>query len=625
MLNVETKSPDHADIHTNVEGCQEEQEKKMHEANDVKNSSEPTGTKTDESQKCKVPIEYICKTDGLFKKDDFEQRISNFTLEITAEKIIVDEDDVIERHLDIDIKIGKTRTPFTIPTAEFANSCLMKRIYEAVGANAILIGSEKDLRIGTQSHLPKTLPLKTVSKSIGLTSEGNFLYPGMLITPEGINAPQDIEVDLSGGNFSKRIGFIMPDSSRMVRLAKHLVKDFLKLKSRKVMYPLMGHICLAPFASSIVKYMGKQKVAMHITGPSGCGKTFITNLATFFYGMFDNSCLSWTSTDNAIEVEGYHFRDTLMVIDDFKLATVDQKKFVRIVQNYANSQGRSRLNPSMKLLKTPYIRGLLLSTGEDFVLDVESVSGRTILIDVEPDQNSPAGMNCLKKRDEYSMFMPGLIFMIISDPKWIENFIGLMNEKTRVLHHLTSELSNGLRIASNWALNALGFEIFITYLKGIKSISAEVCESMRQEYTIIVEEHIKDQVFKLSQQSPVEVFSRVIGQKIATGSVNILDLFDKGSKRSSGKIIGKILTNGNVCIFPDPLMEVLTSHFRSIGQRIPFSKETLKNTLVRNGWINRHVSGRITGQARLSGHRFQAWQINPEVFMKNIIIDIEEK
>ena len=87
----------------------------------------------------------------------------------------------------------------------------------------------------------------------------------------------------------------------------------------------------------------------------------------------------------------------------------------------------------------------------------KSVSGRTILLEVDPEQNSAAGMSCMNRRNEYRMFLPALIEWLISDPTWKETFKRFIDERTEVFHKKASGISNGLRIVSNWALNALGF------------------------------------------------------------------------------------------------------------------------------------------------------------------------
>lgn len=120
----------------------------------------------------------------------------------------------------------------------------------------------------------------------------------------------------------------------------------------------------------------------------------------------------------------------------------------RILQNHADGHGRARLRSNARISEPRYIRGLLLSTGEDFVSDVESITGRTILLRVEPEKNLQAGSRCWQNRSVYSMFLPGLIQMVLSKADWKQYCRQFVDEKIQALSSETLGLSNGLRIAS---------------------------------------------------------------------------------------------------------------------------------------------------------------------------------
>lgn len=589
----------------------------MKNSNDKNVEHEDMQTESDSVGNENVPVTtYKTDENGLYKMTDTgDIRIANFHLEICSQKVKIDEGIALDRYLDLALNIKDQTIDFTVSVDDFSNGNLMNRIYDAAGSAPILYGSVKDLRIGTQELSPKDIPIKTISTSTGHTPEGNFLYPGMLITPEGINTEPDIEVDLTGGNLSRNIGFLNYHRPKIPNLAKHLLDDFLALKNHVTMYPLIGHIVLSPFCSWIASESGKQKPALHLSGPSGGGKTFLASLAASFTGQFEGNVLSWTSTANSIEMEGHNFRDTLFVVDDYKAGIVEQSKITRVIQNHANNHGRSRLNSKSELMKAPYIRGLLLSTGEDFISGVESVSGRTILLEVDPEQNSAAGMSCMNRRNEYRMFLPALIEWLISDPTWKETFKRFIDERTEVFHKKASGISNGLRIVSNWALNALGFDLFIRFIRVVGIIDEANRKVLLAEYYKIVLNHLAEHALKLQSQNPVEAFFSIIGQKIATGAVVISDLMDITAVRSSGKLIGKVKTTSNlVCIFPDIAIEHIVRHYRAIGQRASFTKDTLKDALVREGLIVRPATGRVTTQVRLSGDRLQAWQFNADEF-----------
>jgi hypothetical protein len=447
---------------------------------------------------------------------------------------------------------------------------------------------------------------------MGFNDQGIYLAPGMLISAEGINGSPEIDVDLSEGNFSKNLGFLPADQDRVKDLVRHLHDRFLELKAPSVTYPLIGQIVLAALASQIGK-IGKQKPVMHLQGPSGGGKTFLGNLASSFFGTFEDRPLPWTSTANAIESEGFFFRDALFFIDDFKTAIIDPKKVTRIIQNSANSQGRARLSSGGGYKLTPMrgVRGLILSTGEDFISDVESVVGRTLLINVEPRQNMEAGTACWHRRGDYRTFIPGLLQWLLSQDDWFEHFEKRVIEGIESMRGYVANLSNGTRVASNWALNSYGFELFVRYSQHLGVIDDQRGQDLLDEYRQIVADHITAHADRLMLQDPVEIFFQVLSQKFATSAVRVKDLYDQ----NSGRLIGKTRDKGNiVCLFPDPTLEIIYRHFRSVGQRLPFTRETLRDDLDRENLIIRSGPGRVTHQVRMDGSRLQAWQFDANQF-----------
>jgi hypothetical protein len=542
--------------------------------------------------------------------------VANFHLAIEKQIIIEDEGEMKERHLQILLKMGdKREIPFTISSNEFLTHKLEQKIFETAGSSAIIYRSIRDLQVGTQELSGKVL--EEVTRSHGLTHDGNYLSNGFIITPTGIRKA-DLRVDLSGGDFSKQLSFLYPDDPKQVQvIGKHLLNDFLELKTHDVTFPLIAHISLAPFTSEIHRLFKKEKVALHLQGPSGGGKTFLGILGMMLFGDFQERIPSWGSTPNSLEVEGHYFRDALFLIDDYKAGLVPSHTVVRIFQNYSGSHGRSRLNPNSTAQKAPFIRGLLLSTGEDFVTGVESVTGRTIRIKVEPEKNIKAGDRCKKYSGLYRMFTPGLIHSVISEADWKGRAKALVDEKTESIHKETQDLSNGLRIASNWSLNALGLEFFTEYLVQLGVIDKERKKKMAGEYMEIVHKHLTDQRATLLGESPVEVFFQVIGQKIEAGNIFIRGL---NPKQTKGRVIGEV-KDQSVLVFPDIALELLSGHFRAVDQRLPFGRNSLRDALVQEGLIRGPKAGRWSKQFRGEDReRHNGWDFEREAFKKRIAI-----
>jgi len=554
---------------------------------------------------------YEVQNGNLYKVVDSKQtQVANFFMEIVAQHIRMDEGVIVRRDFQVKLQLKGKAVTAMVPSEDFCCHRLVNCIVEHAGSDAIIYGTHNDLRIAAQEM--SAAPVKTITTSMGFDEQGSYLAPGMRISNDGIDQSPEIDVDLSEGNFSRHLGFLSPDDDAMKHLVHHLHADFLQLKRRSVTYTLIGHIVLAALSSQIGR-IGKQKPVMHLQGPSGGGKTFLGNLASSFYGAFDDRPLPWTSTANAIESEGFMFRDALMFIDDFKTAIVDSNKIIRIIQNSANSQGRARLSSGAGYRLTPMrgVRGLILSTGEDFISDVESVVGRTLLINVEPDQNQEAGAICWRRRGEYRMLIPGLLQWLLSQDDWFGDFEDRVAETIEGLRESVSDLSNGTRVTSNWALNAFGFELFVRFSRHLGITDDQRSQDLLNEYQEIMADHITAHADRLMLQDPVEVFFQVLSQKIAIGAVQVKDLSDQ----NSGRLIGKIRDNGNIaCLFPDPTLEVIYKHFRSVGKRLPFTKENLRDALDRENLIIRSGPGRVTHQIRMNGSRLQAWQFDANQF-----------
>lgn len=540
--------------------------------------------------------------------------IANFYLRIVSRSVIIDEEVIIDQLLDLEIHFRSDIKSIRVRSNEFQSGNFMPKIWAEVGPRAILYGSRKDLVVATQEISDDVLERRVLTCG-GFYADGCFYGPGLRITPAGIFRFENRDVDLSGGIFSRHIGFSHSNATDISSVANHIYQDFLNLKGHDVTYPLMGHICLAPFSSFISEEMGRKKSALHLEGPSGGGKTMLASLAMSFFGDFQDHFMPWTSTANAIEREGYFFRDSLFLVDDLKASIVASETVIRILQNYVDGHGRARMSSNAKLQDPSYIRGLLLSTGEDFVDDIESIKGRTIILNVEPQKNTEAGMRCLENRRLYRSFMPGLIQEVISGPAWKEEFQAIVNDKINEFHQLTSDLPNGLRISSNWALNYLGFYIFAKYINNIGIIDDSEVDALLAEYMEIAARHIQCQTEELVQDDPVTILFRILQQKLQAGQVSVLNL--SGTTSGRGRVVGIAQeAQGVVHLHPDLVMEMLGAHFRMV----PFSKKALTKALARQGFIVLSETGRWTRQVRDQiGERTRSnvWEMELNRFKEN--------
>lgn len=551
---------------------------------------------------------------SLEKEKKEKDAIANFDLTIQKQIVVEDSGEIRERRLELAIKMrdDNREIPFTIPCDQFHTRRLQTKILEVAGPSAIIYGSVKELAIDAQEKSGK-VP-EVIMQSQGLAPDGNYFSEGMKITPSRITESKDIHVDLGDGTFSRHLCFLASDPKNVKEIGKHIVADLLELKDHRVTFPFMGHVSLAPIASEIPSF-GKEKPILHLEGPSGGGKTFEASLGMSFHGDFGDHVPSWTSTPNSLEVEGYWFKDSLFLIDDLKPGFTPQESVVRILQGYSGERGRSRLNSNSTQRKTFFIRGLLVTTGEGFIGDIESVTGRTICLKVEPEKNVKAGERCKKFSGLYRSFTPGLIHSVISKADWKQRAKEFVDKKTSALSKKTRELSNGLRASSSWALNALGFEFFTTYLVELRVITQKKKEKMMMEHLEIARSHLSEQMEKLRGENPAAIFFRILAQKLKAGAISVEELEGMGSK---GRSIGQVKDNA-VLIFPDIALEVLAGHFHALEERMPFNRNSLRDALAQDGVLHQPKEGRWTKQVRDDkGTRHNAWKFELETFKKRI-------
>jgi hypothetical protein len=81
-----------------------------------------------------------------------------------------------------------------------------------------------------------------------------------------------------------------------------------------------------------------------------------------------------------------------------------------------------------------------------------------------------------------------------------------------------------------------------------------------------------------------------------------------------GKVIGEAKAK-EVMLFPDATMEILFDHYRAVGQHLPFSKNSLRDALARDGLISQSEQGRYSVQFRgHDGLRHQGWSFDRRPF-----------
>jgi hypothetical protein len=468
-----------------------------------------------------VEEEDVAEGPGLYRRTpDGLDRMTNFTLLIGREVKVHDEYEprtVFEGTLRLE---GRDH-PFAIPTADYPDGRkLLGAVYDACGPRARVACDPAHLRdaIGAVSD-PQRVEVTT---GFGWTGDATaFLAPGGVVDAGGFRPYRDgeVRVDLSGEPCARHLALRGLDPADLDRVRRHLVDDFLALHDRQVTYPLLGAIGLAP----LYRFLdGLNRFALWMTGDTGAGKSFACRLAQNFFGDFpvgDGSRVgSWTSTAFSLQRQGYFFKDAMFLIDDYKPDLVKQRDVVMLLQNYADTSARGRLNRDSKG-KTPLpIRGLLVATGEDVPEHSASALARSVIVRFPRRPNDLVrGRRCLEYRDLYRGVMADYLRRAITLGRPAAFAARLSDYQQRYYRGLGG-CDNGLRIASNLAQLAAGFHEFAEYL-------ADVWPAAEAETGVFADEilmGLRDRMAgAVRAQAGSEIFLKELRHLLAFGVVRV--------------------------------------------------------------------------------------------------------
>lgn len=99
---------------------------------------------------------------------------------------------------------------------------------------------------------------------------------------------------------------------------------------------------------------------------------------------------NWNSTANALTGAIFHYRDLLVLVDDYKPVNTDHRTVAQTLHNYAEGRGRGRMRADLKMQRALPPRGLMLATGEDTPQGDLGLAGRMLAMhlregSVDPD------------------------------------------------------------------------------------------------------------------------------------------------------------------------------------------------------------------------------------------------
>jgi hypothetical protein len=473
-------------------------------------------------------------TSGIYDHNA-ERFITNFSVAVVEDLEILDDGEGSRRFV-LDLEIFGDTKRLEIKAEDFARDDRLRgALYAAAGAAADFEGGAMGTVRSAVSQLgrrDRVIPRRWRTRDFGWTPDGDaFLTPGGRVTAGGfipVGPDADLDVDLGAEEYARHLRLRPLEASELTRVKRHIVEDLLRLQDRKVTYSLLGSAAAAlfhPFRGD-----GGGRYALWLQGLTGAGKSFVAQLFLNLFGDFRvgaGRVASWSGTANFLQRQGYYFKDSLYLIDDFKPGAVRQQDALRVLQNYADGTGRGRLKEDSSTMITRPIRGLLVATGEDVVEHAASSAARSIVVPVsQGPKDVPRGMRCLTEMANYPGVTADFVRWLLAEERtagipagvkaWRDFYYGGVQDR-----------QNGLRIAANFAVLAAGFCEFAHFL-------ADVWPNWQDEVLRFTTEDLvelrDDMLEEVQEQQDSVVFLSVLADLFAHKAVTVFEPVDRARR-----------------------------------------------------------------------------------------------
>jgi hypothetical protein len=476
------------------------------------------------------PTEYLAVDDdedperrGLYRLTPYgPHQLSNFCMFIERDTVIRDGPE--ERHtFEGLIRLHGKVAKFSIGSEVFAsNEQLRAAIFAAAGPKATILGKVDALRVAI-SRVSAPVA-QTVTTDFGWNELAvAYLVPGGRIDAAGFHPAGEsdaVRVDLSDEEGARWLGMTPLVPAELIEVKQHIVADLMRLHELPVMYTLVAAVALAV----LDRFSGStQRLAVWLKGLTGAGKSFAAKLAMNFFGDFDlrdgTRFANWGSTAFYIQRQGYFYKDSLYIIDDYKPEVIAQRDAIFILQNYGDGTGRGRLRKDATTNITRPIRGLLLSTGEDLPETTASALARTVIVAVpHAEKDLARGARCLAECHRYRAVTADFIRWLLAEGR-TQQFAARVKQHGAAYYQRIAGQQNDARIASNFARLAAAFAEFARYLGDAWPTWQH--EAQRFAGTILVRALDEMTEIVKSQQASA-IFLETLGNLLEHGKVRVV-------------------------------------------------------------------------------------------------------
>lgn len=449
--------------------------------------------------------------------------------------------------------------------------------------------------------------------------EDTYVMPSYIVDKDGVKPNSMRRVDLTNKQIASALDFKLDADSDFRNTLHHVKVDFLDAWPRKWSMFALSHTLMA----GLMTHLGiRKKPSLFYEGLTGTGKTELIQTVAYFWGDFKRIA-NLSSTGLGIQEAAYDFKDALLVIDDYKGASHQEKQALERSIQYSYDEGSTRLKMSRNGSQAPAkeSRALLMFTGEEFLSSDSAKVSRCIIIEVHKtdlERSRPKYLSCIEHRRNYSAITPRFLSWFLNQN--IPAIKDRMNDIEDRLHAIHHGKTNANRIAYNLSRSRIVFELFCEFMMYHNIAIQSECEELLAEHWKYVLEINDNMTDKCEDSQNGVVFAKILRTLIETKEVLVSGLYvtAEEEKNSNKKIIGYVrpTVKGGVAVFlyPDKAFKEI-KQYGEHSFSLTGSDRAITRQLTELGIIQTYEEGsriRSTTRKTVDGLTRRVWRINAE-------------
>jgi len=523
------------------------------------------------------------------------EALANFSAEVVEEVVEDDGQDTIRKLVILGSHAqGKPFPPAYVDAKDFSG---MNWVIDQWGIAANIYAGTRmreHLRSAIQTLSGESVKQRWVYTHTGWREiDGDLCY----LTHRSALGAENVEITLTRSELQM---YQLPTDPGDVHEAIHISLSFLDVAPRRITWPLLASMYLAPLSS-----ITEPDFILWLYGTTGSLKSSIAALALNHYGpKFDYNRLpaGWDDTVTTIEKKAFTVKDAPLVIDDFApQSTISganelERRASRVLRNIANRTSRGRMKSDLTDRLSHDPRGLTIGTGEQLPSG-HSIIGRLFGIEMQRgvvDLDADAYRN----RNQLCRSMTAYVLWLKSQMDNLASTIRAWHKE--IFDRANEEASSHLRVPSAIASLYVGACMFLNFAQDMGAISTVERDRLVDEawFTLMLVGHEQSKL--IDEEDPGDLFLRILQALLTQKAVYLENKNGEAVAPPSGAKLLGWQDDNRLYLIPETTYNLVASFCRQEGRAFPLKQAALYKKLIEDD-IMLSGTSRSTQLVRIDG------------------------